>query len=70
MALRCVHAQDSISFDLDTYAKGDTLGSPYQTFKSNADVKPPQMHINKNGTGLADGLVFIGIDGTPTSSQN
>ncbi|KAF1360596.1 hypothetical protein EJ07DRAFT_115600 [Lizonia empirigonia] len=37
---------------------------------SNTNVKPPQMQINKNETGLADGLVFIGMNGEPTSGQN
>ncbi|KAF2688544.1 hypothetical protein K458DRAFT_267573, partial [Lentithecium fluviatile CBS 122367] len=37
---------------------------------SNVDVKPPQLQINSNKTGLADGLVFIGVDGEPTSGQN
>ncbi|KAF2442176.1 hypothetical protein P171DRAFT_433735 [Karstenula rhodostoma CBS 690.94] len=69
-ALRCVYAQDSVSFDFDNYGKDDASGTPYQTFKSNADVKPPQLQINKNETGLADGLVFIGVDGAPTSGQN
>ncbi|KAL5380056.1 hypothetical protein DPSP01_008093 [Paraphaeosphaeria sporulosa] len=70
VALRCVYAKDSVSFDFDTYGKDDASGAPYQTFKSNADVKPPQMQINKNETGLADGLVFVGVDGAPTSGQN
>jgi hypothetical protein len=69
-ALQCVYAQDSVSFDFDTYGQGDASGSPYQTFKSNTNVKPPQMQINKNETGLADGLVFVGVDGKPTSGQN
>ncbi|KAL5449465.1 hypothetical protein PMIN06_006845 [Paraphaeosphaeria minitans] len=69
-ALRCVSAQDSVSFDLDTYGEGDASGTPYQTFRSNADAKPPQLQINKHETGLADGLVFIGVDGAPTSGQN
>ncbi|KAF2648108.1 hypothetical protein K491DRAFT_722852 [Lophiostoma macrostomum CBS 122681] len=65
-----VHAQDSVSFNIDTYGQGDASGTPFQTYQSNSDVKPPQLQINKNSSGLAAGYVFIGVDGAPTSSQN
>ncbi|CAO2657043.1 Nn.00g058460.m01.CDS01 [Neocucurbitaria sp. VM-36] len=63
-------AQDSISYDLDTYGQNDASGTPFQTFRSNTQVKPPQVQINSNATGLANGYVFLGIDGEPTSGQN
>lgn len=31
---------------------------------------PPEMRINRNGTALQDGLVFLGINGLPSSGQN
>ncbi|KAJ4288161.1 hypothetical protein N0V90_012178 [Kalmusia sp. IMI 367209] len=37
---------------------------------SNSNAKPPVLQINSNKTGLADGYVFIGVDGEPTSTQN
>ena len=63
-------AQDSVSHDLDSYGQDDESGTPYQTFRSNTDVAPPQMQINARETGLAPGLVFIGVNGEPTSGQN
>lgn len=63
-------SQDSISYDFDSYGAGDSSGTPYQTYRSNTNVKPPQMQINRNGTSLMDGYVFVGIDGEPTSGQN
>lgn len=63
-------AQDSVSFDLDTYGQDDASGTPFQTYMSNTQVKPPQVQINSNKTGLASGYVFLGIDGEPTSGQN
>lgn len=65
-----VHAADSISTNFDTYAAGDSLGTPYQTYLSNSDVKPPELQINANSSGLAPGYVFVGVDGKPTSNQN
>ena len=65
-----VTAQDSVSYDIDTYGQDDSTGTPYQTYQSNSNVKPPELQINKNGTGLAAGYVFIGVDGTPSSGQN
>ncbi|KAI1664194.1 Arylsulfotran-2 multi-domain protein [Pyrenophora tritici-repentis] len=37
---------------------------------SNKNVKPPQMPINRNGTGLQSGYVFLGVNGLPSSGQN
>jgi hypothetical protein len=65
-----VHAQDSVSFDINSYGQGDASGTPFQTYQSNSDLKPPQLQINKNSSGLAPGYVFIGVDGAPTSTQN
>lgn len=70
-ALPCAYAQDAVSFNNDTYGVDDAEGTPYQTFKSNPDVKPPVLQIHKNETGgLADGLVFVGVNGGPSSGQN
>ncbi|KAF1832368.1 hypothetical protein BDW02DRAFT_503134 [Decorospora gaudefroyi] len=63
-------SQDSVSYDFDTYGVGDDSGTPYQTYQSNAVVQPPEMHINRNGTALADGYIFVGVNGKPTSGQN
>lgn len=70
VSLPLVLSQDSISYDLNTYGQGDSAGTPFQTYRSNMNVKPPQMQINSNGSGLADGYVFLGINGEPTSGQN
>jgi hypothetical protein len=48
----------------------DPTGTPFQSYMSNTEVKPPQLQINKNSSGLAPGLVFVGVDGKPTSGQN
>lgn len=69
-SLAFTRAQDSVSFDLNTYGQDDASGTPYQSYRSNTQVKPPQVQINSNRTGLADGYVFLGIDGEPTSGQN
>ncbi|OAL56086.1 hypothetical protein IQ07DRAFT_498982 [Pyrenochaeta sp. DS3sAY3a] len=69
-SLPLVLSQDSISYDLNTYGQGDAAGTPFQSYKSNTNVKPPQMQINSNGSGLAEGYVFLGINGEPTSGQN
>ncbi|KAI1567568.1 Arylsulfotransferase protein [Pyrenophora tritici-repentis] len=45
-------------------------GTPFQTYMSNKNVKPPQMPINRNGTGLQSGYVFLGVNGLPSSGQN
>ncbi|KAH6637961.1 ASST-domain-containing protein [Boeremia exigua] len=68
--LQPVLCQDSVSYDFNTYGANDAKGTPAQVFMSNAGVTPPQMHINKNESGLADGYVFLGMDGEPTSGQN
>jgi hypothetical protein len=34
------------------------------------NVKPPELQINANSSGLAPGYVFVGVDGKPTSGQN
>jgi hypothetical protein len=69
-SLPAVYGQDSVSYDFNTYGAGDAKGTPAQTYMSNVNLKPPQMQINKNQTGLADGYVFLGMDGEPTSGQN
>lgn len=61
--------QDSVSYDLNTYAKNDAFGTPFQTYMSNTLLKPPQLQINSNKSGLADGYVFLGINGQPSSGQ-
>ncbi|KAI4707633.1 hypothetical protein J4E89_007738 [Alternaria sp. Ai002NY15] len=70
LLLPLVTAQDSVSYDFDSYGAEDPSGTPYQTYRSNEDVKPPQMQINRNGTALMSGHVFLGINGLPTSGQN
>lgn len=70
LLLPLVTAQDSVSYDFDSYGAEDPSGTPYQTYRSNVDVKPPQMQINRNGTALMNGHVFLGINGLPTSGQN
>ncbi|KAF2496591.1 hypothetical protein BU16DRAFT_458891 [Lophium mytilinum] len=59
---------DSISFDVNSYGNDDP--TPFQTYLSNQDVKPPELLVTKNSSGLSDGFVFIGVDGKPTSGQN
>lgn len=68
--LPVVYCQDSVSYDFDTYGAGDDKGTPAQPYMSNTNVKPPQMRIDKNQSGLAEGYVFLGMDGEPTSGQN
>jgi hypothetical protein len=70
LLLPLVTAQDSVSYDFNSYGADDPSGTPYQTYRSNANVKPPQMQINRNGTALQSGCVFLGINGLPTSGQN
>jgi hypothetical protein len=70
LLLPLVTAQDSVSYDFDSYGADDPSGTPYQTYMSNTNVKPPQMQINRNGTALQSGHVFLGINGLPTSGQN
>lgn len=64
-------AQDSVSYDFDTYAQDVDSGSPFQTFESNSHLKPPKLHVHSNRTeALADGYVFMGVNGGPSSEQN
>ena len=63
-----VHAKDSLSTDVNAY--GVDSQSPYQTFVSAPDLNPPELLITKNSEGLADGYLFIGLDGKPDSTQN
>jgi hypothetical protein len=67
-SLPLAFSQDSVSYNLASYGSGSD--SPSQTYMSNANVQPPEMLVNKNGTGLAEGYVFIGVDGKPDSGQN
>lgn len=68
--LPAVYCQDSVSYDFDSYGAGDAKGTPAQSYMSNTNVKPPQMQINRNESGLAGGYLFLGMDGEPTSGQN
>lgn len=66
--LSSVHAGDTVSTDSNTY--GANSQSPYQTFISAPELKPPEILVTKNVGGLADGYLFIGLDGKPDSTQN
>jgi hypothetical protein len=66
--LAFVHAQDSVSTDANAY--GANSQSPYQTFVSAPDLKPPELLFTKNEGKLADGYLFIGLNGKPESTQN
>ena len=70
LLLPLVVAQDSVSYDINSYGADDPSGTPFQTYMSNPNVKPPQMQINRNGTGLQGGYVFLGVNGLPSSGQN
>lgn len=61
-------AQDSVSTDPSTYGADDE--SPYQSYISNTDVKPLELLVTTAKNGTADGYVFLGIDGDPSSGQN
>jgi hypothetical protein len=63
-----VYAGDAVSYNVETY--GATSQSPHQTFISAPDLKPPELLISKNVGELADGYLFIGVDGKPDSAQN
>ncbi|KAF2734421.1 hypothetical protein EJ04DRAFT_512544 [Polyplosphaeria fusca] len=67
-ALPYALAQDVVSFNNETYA--NVSGSPYQTFRSNTDLRPPEFLINRNSSEIATGLVFISVQGKPSSEQN
>ncbi|RAR08643.1 family transcriptional regulator [Stemphylium lycopersici] len=69
-SLPLIVAQDSVSYEYETYGADDESGTPFQTYMSNTNVMPPEMQINRNGTALQDGLVFLGINGLPSSGQN
>lgn len=62
------HARDSLSTDPEAY--GANSQSPYQSYISAPDLKPPELLFTKNVGGLADGYLFIGLDGKPDSTQN
>ncbi|KAF2835004.1 hypothetical protein M501DRAFT_999555 [Patellaria atrata CBS 101060] len=70
LSLNIAGAQDTVSTDYDSYSSADSVGTPFQTYKSNTQAKPPIFQINSNQSGLADGLYFLGIDGQPSSQQN
>ena len=63
-----VHAKDAVSSDLNAY--GANSQSPYQSFVSAPDLKPPELLFTKNEAGIADGYLFIGVNGKPDSTQN
>ncbi|KAK3717490.1 hypothetical protein LTR37_005880 [Vermiconidia calcicola] len=67
-SLQLAFSQDSVSYDIDSYGGGTE--SPSQTYMSNTIVQPPEMQVNRNGTGLQSGYIFIGVDGAPDSGQN
>lgn len=68
--LPAVYSQDTVSYDYDTYGTEAVNECPTQTYMSNTLVQPPEFLINKNETGLEDGLIFIGMDGDSNSGQN
>jgi hypothetical protein len=63
-----VHARDAVSSDLNAY--GASSQSPYQSFVSAPDLKPPELLFTKNEAGISDGYLFIGVNGKPGSTQN
>ncbi|KAK5174743.1 uncharacterized protein LTR77_001826 [Saxophila tyrrhenica] len=67
-ALPLAFSQDSVSYDMQDYSAQSE--SPSQSYMSNANVSPPEMLVNKNGSGLMDGYIFIGVDGSPDSGQD
>ena len=67
-ALPLAFSQDSVAYDAGSY--GAESESPSQSYMSNANVSPPEMLVTRNGTALADGYIFIGVDGKPESGQN
>jgi hypothetical protein len=66
--LALVYAGDVVSTELEAY--GATSQSPYQTFISAPDLKPPELLLSTDLGQLADGYLFIGVDGKPDSTQN
>jgi hypothetical protein len=63
-----VHSQEAPSTDPAAY--GADTETPFQTYVSAPDLKPPQLLITKNEGQLTDGYLFIGVDGEPDSMQN
>lgn len=66
--LSLVQARDSVSTDATAY--GANSQSPFQTYVSAPDLKPPELLFTKNAGGLADGYLFLGVNGKPDSTQN
>ncbi len=66
--LSLVRARDAVSSDLNAY--GANSQSPYQSFISAPDLKPPELLFTKTEAGIADGYLFIGVNGKPDSTQN
>ena len=66
--LALIHARDSVSNDVNIY--GLTSSSPFQSFESAPDLKPSELLFTKNEAGIADGYLFIGLNGKPDSTQN
>lgn len=65
---RSVSADDSVSFNATTYGLNDT--TPYQTFRSNTQVRPPELLINLNeSSAISDGYVLFGVFGTPSAGD-
>ena len=63
-----VHGQFA-STDASTY--GDDSPTPFQTFMSNTDVKPPELLVTKYVDSVPNsGYMFVGVDGKPSSTQN
>ncbi|KAI9702782.1 MAG: hypothetical protein M1836_007996 [Candelina mexicana] len=62
------HAIDTLSTSNDTY--GASSDTPWQTYQSAPRLKPPELLVTKAEQGLEDGLVFVGINGEPGSTQN
>jgi hypothetical protein len=68
LSISLVNALDTLSTDVNTY--GANSQSPFQTYVSAPDLKPPELLFTKNEDGLADGYLFIGLNGKPDSTQN
>ncbi|KAI9734931.1 MAG: hypothetical protein M1834_002011 [Cirrosporium novae-zelandiae] len=62
-----VKAIDVVSYDADDYGQDDD--TPYQRYLSAPNLKPPEMLVTTLEDGIADGFVFIGTDGAPSSNQ-
>lgn len=55
-----VYRQGSVSYDFVSYGSDDAKGTPAQSYMSIMTVNFPQMQVNKNQSGLADGYVLLG----------